>query len=83
MRLDEYPGGDHAGRGSRVRPAADQGFRANANYTYLDTNVNDDGGIGGQNTFPEGQPLLRRRATRAASPWAHSAIASMRTPRST
>ena len=37
-----------------------RGFRANANYTYLDTNVTDDGGVGGQNTFPEGQPLLRR-----------------------
>ena len=37
-----------------------KGFRANANYTYLDTNVTDDGGVGGQNTFPEGQPLLRR-----------------------
>ena len=37
-----------------------KGFRANANYTYLDTNVTDDGGIGGQNTFPVGQPLLRR-----------------------
>jgi vitamin B12 transporter len=37
-----------------------KGFRAWANYTYLDTTVTDDGGIGGQNTFPVGQPLLRR-----------------------
>ncbi len=37
-----------------------KGWRAAANYTYLDTKVTDDGGVGGQNTFPEGQPLLRR-----------------------
>ncbi|MGH7319085.1 MAG: TonB-dependent receptor plug domain-containing protein [Candidatus Rokuibacteriota bacterium] len=37
-----------------------RGWRANANYTYLDTLVTDDGGVGGQNTFPQGQPLLRR-----------------------
>jgi vitamin B12 transporter len=37
-----------------------RGWRANASYTYLDTTVTDDGGIGGQNTFPQGQPLLRR-----------------------
>jgi vitamin B12 transporter len=37
-----------------------RGWRARANYTYLDTTVTDDGGIGGQNTFPQGQPLLRR-----------------------
>lgn len=36
------------------------GWRANASYTYLDTTVTDDGGVGGQNTFPQGQPLRRR-----------------------
>ena len=36
------------------------GFRASANYTYLDTNVTDDGGLADQNAFVQGQPLLRR-----------------------
>lgn len=36
------------------------GWTASATYTYLETEVIDDGGIGGQNTFPKGQPLLRR-----------------------
>jgi len=36
-----------------------KGFRASANYTYLDTNVTDAGGIE-QNAFVVGQPLLRR-----------------------
>jgi vitamin B12 transporter len=37
-----------------------RGWRASASYTYLDTLVTDDGGIGGQNMFPQGEPLLRR-----------------------
>lgn len=38
------------------------GWRASGTYTFLETEVTDDGGIGGQNTFPRGQPLLRRPA---------------------
>ncbi len=37
-----------------------KGWTASGTYTFLETNVTDDGGIGGQNTFPKGQPLLRR-----------------------
>src|SRR5262249_1545604 len=37
-----------------------RGWRASANYTYLDTDVTDSGGLVGQTTFPQGQPLIRR-----------------------
>lgn len=37
-----------------------KGWTASGTYTFLETEVTDDGGIGGQNTFPKGQPLLRR-----------------------
>ncbi len=37
------------------------GFTIGANYTYLDTEVKDDGGQGGEGTaFEEGEDLLRR-----------------------
>jgi vitamin B12 transporter len=37
------------------------GFTVGANYTYLDTEVNDDGGVGGPSSpFEEGKDLLRR-----------------------
>jgi vitamin B12 transporter len=39
-----------------------KGWTASGTYTFLETKVTDDGGIGGQNTFPKGQPLLRRPA---------------------
>jgi vitamin B12 transporter len=41
-----------------LRPLA--GWTATGNYTFLTTEVTDDGGIGGQNTFPQGKSLLRR-----------------------
>ena len=41
-----------------VRPFP--GWAATGTYTYLRTEVTDDGGIGGQNEFPIGEPLLRR-----------------------
>jgi vitamin B12 transporter len=37
-----------------------KGWTASGTYTYLETEVTDDGGIGGQNTFLKGKPLLRR-----------------------
>jgi vitamin B12 transporter len=38
-----------------------KGWTASGTYTFLDTEVTDDGGIAdAQNVFPEGQPLLRR-----------------------
>jgi vitamin B12 transporter len=37
-----------------------RGWTASGTYTFLETEVTDDGGIGGQNVFPLGQPLLRR-----------------------
>jgi len=36
------------------------GWTVTGTYTFLETEVTDDGGIGGQNTFPKGEPLLRR-----------------------
>jgi vitamin B12 transporter len=36
------------------------GWTVAGSYTFLETEVTDDGGIGGQNTFPKGEPLLRR-----------------------
>ena len=39
-----------------------RGWTATGTYTFLKTEVIDDGGIGGQNTFPKGEPLLRRPA---------------------
>jgi vitamin B12 transporter len=37
------------------------GFTIGGNYTYLDTEVEDDGGVGGQSSpFEEGKDLLRR-----------------------
>ena len=41
-----------------VRPFP--GWSATANYTYLRTEVTDDGGIMGQVNFLKGEPLLRR-----------------------
>jgi vitamin B12 transporter len=38
-----------------------KGWTASGTYTFLDTEVTDDGGIAdAQNVFPEGKPLLRR-----------------------
>jgi vitamin B12 transporter len=37
-----------------------KGLTATGTYMYLQTEVTDDGGIGGQNEFPQGEPLLRR-----------------------
>jgi vitamin B12 transporter len=36
------------------------GWTASGTYTYLDTEVTDDGDVADQTVFPEGQPLLRR-----------------------
>ena len=41
-----------------LRPV--KGWTATGTYTFLRTEVTDDGGIGGQNEFPKGEPLLRR-----------------------
>ena len=37
-----------------------RGWTAAGTYTYLMTNVTDDGGLVGQNVFVKGEPLLRR-----------------------
>jgi vitamin B12 transporter len=37
-----------------------KGWTATGTYTYLMTEVTDDGGLVGQNTFVKGEPLLRR-----------------------
>jgi vitamin B12 transporter len=43
------------------------GFTFGSNYTYLDTEVTDDGGVGGPGTyFEEGKDLLRRPAHTAS-----------------
>ena len=39
-----------------LRPV--KGWTASGTYTFLHTEVTDDGGIGGQNEFPTGEPLL-------------------------
>src|SRR3989442_12970611 len=41
-----------------LRPV--KGWTATGTYTFLRTEVTDNGGIGGQNEFPKGEPLLRR-----------------------
>jgi len=41
-----------------LRPV--KGWTATGTYTFLRTEVTDDGGIGGPNEFPKGEPLLRR-----------------------
>ena len=56
-----------------------KGFRASANYTYLDTNVTDDGGIASRTRSWWASRSSGGRGTRGTSRWATSAIDS--TPR--
>src|SRR5262245_48624529 len=64
VSLDEAPVNIQGARTQGVEFVATlrpiKGWTATANYTYLNTDVTDDGGVSDQNTFPQGQPLLRR-----------------------